>query len=98
MQERPVQHHTEPRTPPNTPTEAIPHSSYTLLDEHPGHLYHEPPMTGKKTLKPPGGHKQQGMRFADDTNIGKKPEVPKLPTRPITYDGRASGRETFYAA
>lgn len=55
-------------------------------------------MTGKKTLKPPGGHKQQGQRFADDTNIGRKPEIPQLPLRPITYDGRASGRETFFAS
>ncbi|KAF8417958.1 hypothetical protein EV426DRAFT_577883 [Tirmania nivea] len=98
MEEKTSQYRTQPHTPPNTPTDAIPHPSYTLLDEHPGHLYHERPMTGKKTLKPPGGHKQQGLRFADDTNISRKPEVPTLPIRPITYDGRASGRETFYAS
>jgi len=95
---RPQQYQRKPHTPPSTPTEAIPHPSYTLLDEHPGHLYHEQPMTGKKTLKPPGGHKQQGQRFADDTNIGKRPTTPELPTRPITYDGKASGRESFYAS
>ncbi|KAF8438704.1 hypothetical protein BGX38DRAFT_908046 [Terfezia claveryi] len=84
--------------PHNTPTNAIPYSSYNSLDEHPGHLYHEPPMTEKKILKQSGCHKQQSLRFSDDTNIGEKPEVPQLPIRPVTHDGKASYLDAFNAA
>ncbi|RPB29289.1 hypothetical protein L211DRAFT_844290 [Terfezia boudieri ATCC MYA-4762] len=91
-EQRPEQHLTDP---PNISTDAI---SYSSCTEHPEHLYHEPPMTEKKMLKQSRGHKQQNLKFSDDTNIGERPEVPQLPIRPVTSDDEASYQEAFYAA
>lgn len=90
------QYNREPVARPGTPTNSVPHSSFTLVDEHPTHCGYRPPMTGHKTLKPAGGLKQRGQRFADDTNLDRPPERPKQDPRPFTYEGRSTGRDTFY--
>ena len=94
--QKPCQYNREPVARPSTPTNSVPHFSYTLVDEHPSHCCYGPPMTGHKTIKPPGGHKQNGLRFADDTNLDRPPERPEQAPRPFTYEGRSSGRDTFY--
>ena len=90
------QYNPEPVARPGTPSNSIPHSSYTFVDEHPAQELYPPPMTGHKTVKPAGGQKQNGQRFADDTNLNRGPERPEQAPRPFTYEGRATGRDTFH--
>lgn len=90
------QYNPEPVARPGTPSNAIPHSSFTLVDEHPSQELYPPPMTGHKTVKPAGGQKQKGQRFADDTNLDRRPDKIEQAPRPFTYEGRANGRDTFH--
>ena len=90
------QYNREPTARPSTPTNSVPHPAFTLVDEHPPHCHYHPPMTGHKTLRPAGGSKQQGQRFADDTNLDRPPERLQQDPRPFTYEGRSTGRDTFH--